>query len=43
MSLSKTFELAFVVGAALHANFIKVMKQAQKKTSPLRKAVASLT
>ena len=42
MSLSKTFEMAFVVGAALQANFAQVMNQAQKKTSLLEKAVANL-
>lgn len=42
MSLSKTFEMAFVVGAALQANFAQVMNQAQKKTSLLEKSVERL-
>lgn len=42
MALSKTFEMAFVVGAALQANFAQIMSQAQKKTSLLEKCVQRL-
>ena len=42
MSVSKTFEMAFVVGAALQAQFATVMNKATQKTTNLEKAVKNL-
>lgn len=42
MSVSKTFEMAFVVGAALQAQFATVMNKATQKTTNLEKAVQNL-
>lgn len=42
MPIPKTFEVAFVVGAALQAQFASVMDKATRKTTMLEKAVQDL-
>lgn len=42
MPFNKTFEMAFIVGAALQANFATVMDKAQKKTDSLTRSVKAL-